>query len=202
MIGWLAIPGAAADPWWLHPRERIVWERLRDPRRRAAWAYGRLAAKRLLRVPLADTVSPADICILPRIPRGRPCPTLDGRALPWGISIAHSERFAVAGLGTGPVGVDVTNPIRTGEGFLQNWFTPREREWVGAEAAAVWALKEAVYKAVNRGERFVPRAVEIQRQNGRYACAYHGVPLGLRCRVGPIPGADELLAVVTADPAV
>jgi phosphopantetheinyl transferase len=201
VIGWLAIPAAVADPWWLHPAERAAWGRLRDDRRKAAWAFGRLAAKRLLRAHLADAVSLADICILPRIRHGRPCPTLGDRPLPWNLSISHSDRFAAALLGTGPVGVDVIRPFLPGEGFLGSWFTHREREWVGTDVAVVWALKEAVYKAVNFGERFVPRAVEIRATCGRYSCAYHGVTLGLRLRVESIIGTDEMVAVVTTDAA-
>jgi phosphopantetheinyl transferase len=200
MIGWLAIPDAVADPWWLHPAERAAWDRLRDPRRRAAWAFGRLAAKRLLRDRLTDTISLAEICLLPRIPRGRPCPTLGGRALSWCVSISHCDRFAVAGLGASGVGVDVVRPFPPGEGLLRSWFTPHERG-AGIDVAVAWALKEAVYKAINAGERFVPRAVEILKTHGGYSCTYHGVPLGLHCRIGRIPGAAEVVAVVTADTA-
>ena len=49
--------------------------------------------------------------------------------------------------------------------FLATWFTPSEQAWAneaGADVAClVWAAKEAVYKAVNDGEKFAPRKIEI-----------------------------------------
>jgi phosphopantetheinyl transferase (holo-ACP synthase) len=44
--------------------------------------------------------------------------------------------------------------------------------------ATLWALKEAVYKASNAGEAFVPRQVEIVPQGSDgFRCLYRGLPL-------------------------
>ena len=52
------------------------------------------------------------------------------------------------------------------ENFIRLWFTPAEQQWLReAEApnlaSVLWASKEAIYKALNAGESFAPRAVEL-----------------------------------------
>jgi phosphopantetheinyl transferase len=60
------------------------------------------------------------------------------------------------------------------------WFTSAERRWLGEGppelAATLWAIKEAVYKAVGARRPFAPRAIEVLlHQRGgfvsRPACA-------------------------------
>ena len=51
-------------------------------------------------------------------------------------------------------------------------------------AVTVWALKEAIYKAVHRGEGFAPRRIEVRlRDTGNYAGKYRGVSLDDVCRL-------------------
>ena len=61
------------------------------------------------------------------------------------------------------MGVDLVEPVRLGRGFVAQWFTPAERRWLHSDdfAAVAWAVKEAVYKATNRGEPFRPQSVEV-----------------------------------------
>ncbi len=86
----------------------------------------------------------------------------------WSLSIAHTRRGALAALGCLPgvsLGIDLVEPRQYGSGFADVWFTPAERRWLPAAGsrgqAILWAIKEAAYKAVNAGESFDPRLIEI-----------------------------------------
>jgi phosphopantetheinyl transferase len=163
---------------WLTPREQSVYARLRADARRATWLAGRMLAKRLV----ADYVV-ANRLDLPTVQRGRveidsgqsgqrrlaPRIRIAGQVLPWSLSISHTRRGVLVALTSTPalrIGVDLVEPAVFGEGFADLWFTPAERHWlrhrgVPHGASLLWAAKEAVYKAVNQGERFYPRQIEI-----------------------------------------
>ncbi len=158
---------------WLTPRERQVYGGLRRPERRCEWLAARILAKRLVgerfRRRLAP-IPPARIEIDSgdgRTRRQRPQILVDGRPLDWRLSIAHSGRSLLVALidsGRPGVGVDLLAPVDCGRGFAEMWFTPVERRWLAVEPQlwpVAWAIKEAAYKATNRGEAFRPRAFEV-----------------------------------------
>jgi phosphopantetheinyl transferase (holo-ACP synthase) len=174
---------------WLSAHERDALGGLRDRRRREAWLRGRVLAKRLILLALdaAQLVrdfSESGIDICSRNDEGRPVrPSIriGGRPMPWGLSITHTDDVVAAVLATAPgtcVGVDAVPVAAYGDGFLETWMSSSERGWITGTrdvrtAAIVWAAKEAMYKAVNRGEPFVPRALEISP--GKHA--RHAAPL-------------------------
>lgn len=100
---------------------------------------------------------------------------MDGR-----LSIAHSGRailVALAGSDDLDVGVDLVGPVQCGRGFAATWFTPRERRWLTEPQLwpVAWAIKEAAYKAANRGEPFRPQAFEVvPSAAGGFACLLRG----------------------------
>jgi hypothetical protein len=64
------------------------------------------------------------------------------------------------------LGVDVVDLDSVVPEAIAFWFTPAETNWCRRMAcstafALVWSLKEASYKAVNRGEPFVPREADV-----------------------------------------
>jgi phosphopantetheinyl transferase len=62
----------------------------------------------------------------------------------------------------------------------------------------LWAVKEAVYKAANRGEPFRPRRVEVlPLAPGGYACSYLGQAVGEGCRIRTMYLDRYVAAVVT-----
>jgi phosphopantetheinyl transferase len=182
---------------WLTPREQLVYAQLRAGARRATWLAGRMLAKRLV----ADYVV-ANRLDFPTVERGRveidsgesgqrrlaPRIRIAGQVLPWSLSISHTQRGVLVALTSTPalrVGVDLVEPVVFGNGFTDLWFTPAERHWLRHRgephgASLLWAAKEAVYKAINRGERFYPRQIEIlpDATHG-LQCTSH-VPLTLR----------------------
>ncbi len=162
---------------WLSPTERQSYEQMGDLRRRSAFLFGRLLAKRLILSKCRDLagvaalIHPAAIDIDSGLSRGRrerPHVSILGQTFSWSLSIAHTDRAVLVALACEPgmtVGVDIVGPAKFGRGFAEMWFTAAERRTVqvaGSELATqLWAVKEAVYKAAGNGRPFAPRAIEV-----------------------------------------
>lgn len=209
--------GAEAEDW-LSPSEREVFAELRDPSRREGWLCGRLLAKRLI---LDDVLAPSvggeathptELDIHSRDGLGRataPRVTLRGRLQPWALSIAHSDRSVLVALSRAPgvsVGVDVAPVLQTWkDGFLEMWMTPRERRWVHSEgetrlASTLWAVKEAIYKAVSYGEQFTPLRIEVcPRAGGGYTYRWDGATPDAAHTIHVADSDRETAAIVIAD---
>jgi phosphopantetheinyl transferase (holo-ACP synthase) len=170
---------------WLSFAEQAELDRLRHAGRRASWLCGRLVGKELVRLALQSSCDLSAISISSRNDRGesvRPRVTVHGEAMECSLSISHHERLIVGCLETSPgtsVGIDVVSHHNVTPGFVETWFTPHERDCLEAAgehgACLFWAAKEAVYKAVNDGERFAPRKIEISRNaTGALMARYGG----------------------------
>ena len=176
------------DGSWLTEAEYSELRRFRDESRRETWLFGRWAAKSLIQDQFA--VSPpeaAEIEILSRDADGRavrPTVRIAGRPAVGCLSITHSSQAVLAALSLQAdcrVGVDLSAVERVGGGFVQTWFTPGEQGQIAQDerrAALFWAVKEAVYKACNEGESFVPQKIEVQCEADEvYCCRYGNVRL-------------------------
>ena len=192
----LPLPEAARSERELSPYELSEFQQLRDRRHRAGWMASRWLIKRLLRERMGDAAArrfdPTAISVLSRDPEGRACRPrilVNDRSSGLGLSISHTPHGVLVGLSRRDgllLGVDLAQPQRTGVGSLDPWYTPSERQWIQHQAertaaAQLWAVKQAFYKAANRGEVFAPRSVEVSLDNaGRYQCKYsrrsHGLP--------------------------
>lgn len=103
-------------------------------------------------------------------PSGAPEAHVGGRPAPFVLSITHSHGLAAAALAPDGVrlGLDLERIEARPSSFLEDWFTPSERAFVGASPAGeaalratlVWSAKEAVMKALREGLRIAPRDVE------------------------------------------
>ena len=171
---------------WLSDREHAAVALLGSDHRRLAWLNGRLLLKRLIVERLraagpSRQVHPRDVEIVSRDAAGRaarPTALLGGRPLNCSLSITHTDRHVLVAVAAASVaiGVDLVDAqFAPAEGFCQLWFTELERqrlcEITSPSAAAVWAIKEAVYKATNRGDPFMPQHIEVDRQrDGRLVC--------------------------------
>ncbi len=180
---------------WLSAHECREMQAWRHPRRREAWLMGRLLSKQLILDSLDEArLDPRRVEIFSRDAEGRsvrPRIFLFGKRQPWCLSISHAERSVLAALSTSAhvkVGVDLTSVEDCKPGFLAVWFTqgeqsrlqPAERQRV----ATYWAIKEAVYKATNSGERFSPRSLEVlEKEAGKYGCFANGVDLTSVCTI-------------------
>jgi phosphopantetheinyl transferase len=178
------------DGQWLSARERAELGSWRDARRRTAWMLSRLLAKQLIGEVAGGDLRPERIEILSRDAAGRvnrPRVLCDGALAPWSLSISHSQRGVLAALSIDrhvSLGVDLADCEAFSDGFVETWFTPKERHWFHETqspgiACFIWAAKEALYKACNRGEAFAPRDVEVLADG---QCRYRRTPLA-DCRL-------------------
>jgi hypothetical protein len=189
---------------WLGPCEREVYAQFRPSPRRDNWLLGRFLAKQLvleqqrngtLKTIGDHSVAPTRIEVRSGGARGRrlrPRLLVDGRLMPWSLSISHTERAVLAVLAVASgisVGADLVEPECYGRGFAELWFTPAERDYLRSDgdrglAAALWAAKEAVFKATSRGEPFRPQSLEIlaDRQRG-FVCRPAGSGAKFSCNL-------------------
>lgn len=189
---------------WLGAGERRALAQFRDPSRRETWLAGRWLAKRLIAGQLAATSGGWKCSDIEIFSAGaRPRAWFQGRPLPWSLSIAHTRRGAVAALscraGILP-GVDLVELRDYGPGFAALWFTADERRRLaprgGRRCAVLWAIKEALYKAVNAGEPFDPRAIESVPGGSRGDVCWFRVRGELRrCRLALWRTPQEEIAV-------
>jgi len=184
---------------WLSAAECDVYDQWNDAQRLATWLGGRLLAKQLILDHLfANSNRPVahhEIEIntgLPRNRRERPQVSIAGRRLSRSLSITHTSRGVMTALATLPslrVGVDLIETKSFTPGFIRYWFTEAERNWIRQDSqpdqvAAIWAMKEALYKGYNNGEGFSPRSIQVlPSPTGSYSCRYAGQPLKVRCQL-------------------
>jgi len=131
----------------------------------------------------AQSLSCADICIVSRDSQQRairPLVFVKGKLKPWTLSITHSACSVSAALVLEPdvrLGIDLTETEGVCRRLAKAWFTDVEWTWLhealaGAtgnvrtasmaeHVASIWAVKEAAYKALNEGESFAPRRIEV-----------------------------------------
>ncbi len=157
---------------WLTRGERAELATWHDETRRRVWLVGRILAKELILTKGGQGSSPAAIEILSLDADGRPTRpriAFDSAPKSWSLSIAHTERgvlVALAARDDVSIGVDLAPGEPLAENFIRLWFTPAEQQWLREAdapslASVLWASKEALYKALNAGESFAPRAVEL-----------------------------------------
>lgn len=171
--------GGSAAACWLSADERAASGAMRSAERRASWLAGRILAKRLLLEaartaghPLAERRAD-ELHVESRSTNPghgeRPTLIVGGCDQPCAISIAHSQRGVLAAVSldtTLLLGVDLVEPALANH-RLQWTFTPGERAWLAAGSddahrpEQLWAMKEALYKACQRGEGFSPQSIEV-----------------------------------------
>ena len=166
---------------WVSPREKARLDGLRFTKRRTEYLLRRWVGKRAVaaRTGLtADDTTLARIEVLNRV-TGAPYVVLDGEEAPWEISLSDRAGCAVALIGAagssaaGTLGIDLEVVEPRSEGFLTDFFTPAEQDWVrsrtaeggalGPDAAAnlLWSAKEAALKVLRVGLRADTRSVEV-----------------------------------------
>src|SRR5262249_1212930 len=106
----------------------------------------------------------------------RPRVVLNGRFFAGSLSIAHTAHIAAAAWTTRPdlrLGIDAP-PAELPRRLTSNlWLTTNELQWLRDDDSPslpgiLWSIKEAVYKAANRGEPFVPAAIRVECSAGHY----------------------------------
>ncbi len=142
------------------PGDEVAWLTARGtPARQADRLAGQLAARRAV----AELAGGRTFTVA-RLASG--APVVEGLGEDVRVSISHQEGRAVAIAARGGVGlgVDLETIAARDPAFARTWFTEGEQaRWGGdpANATRVWALKEAVLKALGRGMALSPREVEV-----------------------------------------
>lgn len=177
---WIHGHGPQASPLktWLSDSECELAARFGHNDRRFQWLAARFVAKQLITEHLRQTCSSPtkidlrSVYIQSTDATGRsirPRAYVAGRLQDWSLSISHSESVVYVALSTKKslsVGIDVIDMQSPNRSRLSAWMSGRERQTFSANgdrwcAARAWAVKEAVYKATNHGESFVPGEFEV-----------------------------------------
>lgn len=156
------------------------------PKRHNDFLRGRWIGKKLL-----GSVAPGaglrDLLILPD-DRGVPCPFDAHGALPWSLSLSHTEGFAAAAITPLPglVGIDVERPIPEPSLVAQDYFTDRERSFLvpagdraSRVAAVIWSAKEAASKALGEGLRLSLLAMEVSDAGPLEPSSWHPLRMSI-----------------------
>jgi 4'-phosphopantetheinyl transferase EntD len=161
---------------WLSTQERAVYTAMRSPARRSTWLAGRIVAKRLLLEAASATGHDIAKCEATelhiesrstKLGHGeRPTLFVDGFVVPCAISVSHTARGVLAAVSFEAgvsLGVDLVELAESSDS-LRWTFSPTEMNWLakgtGNRAEQLWASKEALYKACQRGEGFSPQNME------------------------------------------
>lgn len=150
--------------------EREALARYTFPKRRKDWLLGRLAAKRALAV--ASGWAPEAVSVLATASGSPGFAGPDDALAGWTLSITHGHDHAAALVAPGPAGVDLERMRAVPEGGWRFFLTEREREWLAdaplgpAGEIVLWALKEAVYKALEGAVTGVVHLEVVSAANG------------------------------------
>lgn len=166
---------------WLSVRERSRLDALRFPKRRTEFLLRRWTGKRVAATALGLPAStPADLARVELLNHLTGAPYVEVDGAPAGVDVSLTDRAGhavglVGPVGTGPgtLGVDLELVEPRSEGFVADFLTVAEAEWVrsrraahgedGWQAAAnlLWSAKEAALKVLRVGLRADTRTVAV-----------------------------------------
>ena len=165
----------------LSPSENTMYEGFRFEARRISWLAGRFTAKSLVSK-VHHTENRPDQIEIRNNDMGAPGAYINDEPLPGCLSISHSGDWAAAAyapLNVQPsglcIGIDLETITSRSDGFIQDYFTQNEVDWISAvpagsptetpnaaeRATLIWSAKEALLKALGIGLRLDTRQVEV-----------------------------------------
>jgi 4'-phosphopantetheinyl transferase len=158
---------------WLTPDEAARASGLRYTKRRTEYLLRRLAAKHAV-MAVVGPVAPHRIEVR-NAPTGAPYVLVDGAPIGLEVSISDRAGWAVCLVGTGTVGCDLELVEPRSAGFVRDFLTPAEQDYVAqaadrdAAANLLWSAKESALKVLRTGLRRDTRSVEVTVHDGRSA---------------------------------
>ncbi len=167
----------------LSPTERVTFATFRSPIRQRQFLLGRQESKRLIAEQSPNAIIPwpqisIESCDLAGAGQ-RPAIRISQVQFPWSLSLSHSADsvlVAAALRDNVRLGVDVTTISEIRPQSLRTWLTESEHVHFDLndprDLAVCWSIKEAFYKAAQRGEPFRPRSVDVYRDGDRFRCHY------------------------------
>ncbi|MEP7114073.1 MAG: 4'-phosphopantetheinyl transferase superfamily protein [Ilumatobacteraceae bacterium] len=205
---------------WLAVGEADRAASMRFTKRRGEWLLARWTAKQALAAELGLANDPASLArieirtIIGGPAQGAPEVFVDGLCRKIGISLTDRADWAVCTVGAvGALGCDLELVEPRSEGFVRDFFTPREQAAVAdppadasrdAVANLIWSAKESALKVLRTGLRRDTRSVEVSFPVGQPVDGWQ--LLRVRTEEGrDLPGwwrryGDFLLTVVTDRP--
>jgi phosphopantetheine--protein transferase-like protein len=172
---------------YLSHEERAKFDGLKTDKRRLEWFAGRIAAKRLLREVKfgnEEAIVPYGAITILADELGAPSVRIVGEPEAFQqISISHSAGVAAAFFSSDQSvrpGIDVEKVEQRDPSFAQSYFSDGERAtaWVSGDSdrtfTSMWAVKEAILKALGIGARVDLREVIALERNGRWHVTLQG----------------------------
>lgn len=162
---------------WLTTREREYTGSLRFTKRRTEFLLRRLVAKHAVAAVTGWPVDPAGLARIEvaNAPSGAPYLLLDEKPTALELSISDRAGWAVCLVGDHTLGCDLELVEPRSAGFVRDFLTVPEREYVAAQpdgdarhAAAnlLWSAKESVLKVLRTGLRRDTRDVTVTIHSG------------------------------------
>jgi 4'-phosphopantetheinyl transferase len=159
---------------WLSEEELQQLQSFRFEKRRKDWLLGRWTAKQLIQSVFAkeNDLSSEQICIKNET-SGAPYSMIKVEKLQASLSISHRGNLASTAICTDPnimIGIDLEEIESKSRGFIEDYFTPAETEFVFAlpqkqqawAASLLWSGREAILKALKTGLRYDTREIVLQ----------------------------------------
>ena len=125
------------------------------------------------------------------------------------MSISHADGWIAVALTSDDrigVGIDLTIVHPRNSALRRLWLTPREQHLVEQSddrelsLAALWSIKEALFKATARSQRFIPREWETTVESRTLRCFQAGVFVPADIRLFRFsPNAVACLAIARGD---
>ncbi len=188
---------------WLSPHERDHLDSIRYTKRRSEYLTRRWTAKRAVAtvLELDDAHRSLTRIEVRHHASGAPYVQLDGERAPVDVSMSDRSGWAVCLIGppgsaaSGTLGIDLEVVEPRTDGFVADFFTASEREYVRAlpdpsarhEAAnLIWSAKEAALKVQQVGLRVDTRTVEVRLEATRRPDGW--AAMSVLGRDGPMPG--------------
>ncbi|MHA1419191.1 MAG: SDR family NAD(P)-dependent oxidoreductase [Candidatus Heimdallarchaeaceae archaeon] len=153
-------------------QEKTAFQKIKNNKRKMEYLAGLIAAKELYSQIENNTDVFSDIEIR-KTAKGQPyiynLPEKKKSNL--FLSISHSENYALAAVGSNPIGIDIEKIEERNESFYKEAFTERERSTISNDkelGTVYWTIKEAVSKALGEGLNISLHDIEIndsQKEN-------------------------------------
>ncbi len=158
---------------WLSEEELQQLQSFRFEKRRKDWLLGRWTAKRLIQSIFSNENDLSiDQISIKNESSGAPYAMIKGERIKASLSISHRENLASTAFGTDPdisIGIDLEEIESKSRGFIEDYFTIPESEYVFAlppeqqalAASLLWSGREAIVKALQIGLRVDTRQIAL-----------------------------------------
>jgi 4'-phosphopantetheinyl transferase len=189
-----------ADVDWLSAHEQAVLGGIRYRKRYVEFLTRRWAAKRALAAVFERNVDPRGLAALEigNHPGGAPYVAIDGEPAAIEVSLSDRAGWAVCVVGppggkSGALGIDLELVEPRSDGFVEDFFTAHERDYVRGLSAGeardeaanlIWSAKEAALKVLKVGLRADTREVNVEIGRNRRPDGW--APMSVASRRGEV----------------